>query len=76
MMVIDTLGKNYIRYIRKIEHNVKVLCAVWDLMHNTFNLALKLIKGTNAAITTLAHIAQNTCYGLPFHDKTLWAEYN
>ena len=44
--------------------NVKVLCAVWDLMHYTFNLAPMMIKGTNAEFTTSAHIAQNTCYRL------------
>jgi len=43
---------------------VKVLCAVWDLMHYTFNLAPMLIKGTNAEFTTSAHIAQSTCYRL------------
>ena len=47
-----------------ITHNVKVLCAVWYFMHYTFNLAPKLIKGTNADFTTSAHIAQNTCYRL------------
>ena len=47
-----------------ITHNVKVLCAVWDLMHYTFNSAPMLIKGTNTDITTSAHIAQNTCYRL------------
>ena len=41
-----------------------VLCAVWDLMHYTFNIAPKLIKGTNAELTMSAHIAQNTCYRL------------
>jgi len=44
--------------------NGSVLCAVWDLMHYTFNLAPKLIKGTNADFTTSAPIAQNTCYRL------------
>jgi len=44
--------------------NVKVLCAVGDLMHYTFNIELKLIKGTNAEFTTSAHIAQNRCYKL------------
>jgi len=44
--------------------NIKVLCAVWDLLHYTFNPAPKLIKGTNAEFTTSAHIAQNTCYRL------------
>ena len=44
--------------------NVQVLCAVWDLMHYTFNIALKLTKGTNAEFTTSGHIAQNTCYRL------------
>jgi len=44
--------------------NVKVLCAVWDLMHYAFNLAQKPIRGTNSDITTSAHIAQNTCYRL------------
>ena len=47
-----------------MEANVKVLCAVWDLMHYTSSLAPKLIKGTNAEFTTSAHIAQNTCYRL------------
>ena len=50
--------------VRSIAHNVKVLCAVWDLMHYTFNSAPMLIKGTNTDITTSAHIAQNTCYRL------------
>ena len=48
--------------ILSIVANVKVLCAVWGLMHYTFSLAPKLIKGTNAELTTSAHIAQNTCY--------------
>ena len=47
-----------------ISPNGMVLCAVWDLMHYTFNLAPKPIKGTNAYFTTSAHIAQNTCYRL------------
>jgi hypothetical protein len=50
--------------VGSIAHNVKVLCAVWILLHYTFNLAPKLIKGTNAEFTTSAHIAQNTCYRL------------
>ena len=46
----------------KVAYNGNGLCAVWDLMHYTFNIELKLIKGTNAEFTTSAHIAQNTCY--------------
>lgn len=58
--------------VSAIAGNVKVLCAVWDLMHYTFNIELKLIKGTNAEFTTSAHIAQNTCYKLAavFHTET------
>lgn len=59
-MNIDT--KVYRKHVCPLSYNVKVLCAVWDLMHYTFNLAPKLIKGTNADFTTSAHIAQNTCY--------------
>jgi len=58
---MDKLIKTF-GVVGKIAANVKVLCAVWDLMHYTFNLALKLIKGKNAEFTTSAHIAQNTCY--------------
>ena len=47
-----------------IAANVKVLCAVWDLMYYTFNLAPKMIKVINANFTTSAHIAQSTCYKL------------
>lgn len=50
--------------MKPIAANVKVLCAVWDLMYYTFSLAPKPIKGTNAELTTSAHIAQNTCYAL------------
>jgi hypothetical protein len=32
------------------------LCAVWDLLHHTFNLAPMLIKGTNAEFTTSARL--------------------
>jgi len=58
------INKRGCPYDEGIALNVKVLCAVWDLMHYTFNLAPKLIKGTNADFTTSAHIAQNTCYRL------------
>lgn len=58
-------------FVNLIATNVEVLCAVWDLMHYAFNLAQKPIRGTNSDITTSAHIAQNTCYGLPFQDNAL-----
>jgi len=48
----------------RVARNGQGLCAVWDLMHYTFNLAPKLVNGTNAELTTSAHIAQNTCYRL------------
>ena len=57
--------------VRKVTENVEVFCAMWDLMHYAFNLAQKPIRGTNSDITTSAHIAQNTCYGLPFQDNAL-----
>ena len=60
----------------KISANVKVLCAVGDFENGTFNLPPKPDRSINVQLTTSAPIAQNTCYGLPFHDKTLWAEYN
>ena len=56
--------------------NVKVLCAVGDFGEGIFNLPHKPDRSTNVQLTTSAPIAQNTCYGLPFHDTTLWAEYN
>ena len=57
--------------------NVKVLCAVGDFGNGTFDLPQKPDRSTDAQLTTIAPIAQNTCYGLPFfNDKTLWAEYN
>ena len=60
-----------------IAANVKVLCAVGDFGNGTFNLPPKPDRSTNVQLTTLAPIAQNTCYGLPFfQDTTLWAEYN
>jgi len=46
--------------------NVKVLCAVGDFENRTFNLPQKLNSSSNAQLTTIAPIAQNTCYGLPF----------
>ena len=56
--------------------NVKVLCAVGDFGEGIFNLPHKPDRSTNVQLTTSSPIAQNTCYGLPFHDTTLWAEYN
>ena len=54
-----------------------VLCAVGDFGNGTFDLPQKPDRSTDAQLTTIAPIAQNTCYGLPFfNDKTLWAEYN
>ena len=65
---------------QKLSHlvyNVKVLCAVGDFGNGTFDLPQKPDRSTDAQLTTIAPIAQNTCYWLPFfHDKTLWAEYN
>lgn len=49
-----------------IAPNVKVLCAVGDFENGIFNLPQKLNSSSNAQLTTLAPIAQNTCYGLPF----------
>ena len=61
----------------KMAHNVSVLCAVGDFGNGTFNLPYKPDSSKNVQLTTIAPIAQNTCYGLPFfYDKTLWAEYN
>ena len=63
--------------VGSIVYNVKVLCAVGDFGNGTFDLPQKPDRSTDAQLTTIAPIAQNTCYGLPFfHDKTLWAEYN
>jgi hypothetical protein len=44
------------------EYNVKVLCAVGDFENGTFSLPPKLNSSTNAQLTTIAPIAQNTCY--------------
>ena len=52
-------------------HNVKVLCAVGDLEHEYFKLPHKPNSSTNVELTTIAPIAQNTCYGLPFQDNAL-----
>ena len=51
--------------------NGKVLCAVGDFENGTFNLPQKPIRSTNVQLTTIAPIAQNTCYGLPFQDNAL-----
>ncbi len=42
--------------------NVKVLCAVGDFENRTFNLPQKLNRSTIVQLTTIAPIAQNTCY--------------
>ena len=55
----------------KMADNVKVLCAVGDFENGTFNLPPKLNSSCNAQLTTIAPIAQNTCYGLPFQDNAL-----
>ena len=44
--------------------NVKVLCAVGDFGNGTFNLPQTLNSSSNAQLTTIAPIAQNTCYKL------------
>ena len=54
-----------------IAANVSVLCAVGDFGKETFNLPQKLIRCTNVQLTTIAPIAQNTCYGMPFQDNAL-----
>lgn len=48
-----------------------MLCAVGDFENGTFNLPQKPIRSTNVQLTTIAPIAQNTCYGLPFQDNAL-----
>jgi hypothetical protein len=50
----------------KMPYNVKVLCVVGDFGNGFFNLPPKLNSSSNAQLTTIAPIAQNTCYGLPF----------
>jgi len=52
-------------------HNVKVLCAVGDFGNGTFNLPQQPIRSTDVQLATIAPIAQNTCYGLPFEDNAL-----
>ena len=44
--------------------NVKVLCAVGDFGNGIFNLPPKLNSSSNSQLTTIAPIAQNTCYRL------------
>ena len=44
--------------------NIKVLCAVGDFGNGTFSLPPKLNSSTNVQLTTIAPIAQNTCYKL------------
>lgn len=44
--------------------NVKVLCAVGDFGNEIFNLPPKLNSSSNSQLTTIAPIAQNTCYKL------------
>ena len=61
---------------RSIGANVSGLVAVGDFGEGIFNPPHKPDRSTNVQLTTSAPIAQNTCYGLPFHDTTLWAEYN
>ena len=56
---------------RSIACNVKVLCAVGDFGDGIFNLLQKPDRSTNVQLTTIAPIAQNTCYGLPFQDNAL-----
>ena len=50
--------------LQGITHNVKVLCAVGDFGNGTFSLPPKLNSSTNVQLTTIAPIAQNTCYRL------------
>lgn len=54
------------------KRNVGVLCAVGDFGNGTFNLPLKLNSSSKAQLTTIAPIAQNTCYKLAavFHTET------
>lgn len=59
------------RRVFKITANVWVLCAVGDFGNRTFNLPQKPDSNTNVELTTIAPIAQNTCYGLPFQDNAL-----
>ena len=54
-----------------LAYNGKVLCAVGDFENRTFNLPQKPNSSSNAQLTTIAPIAQNTCYGLPFQDNAL-----
>jgi hypothetical protein len=54
-----------------MEHNFKVLCEVGDFVNGTFNLPQKPDRSTNVQLTTIAPIAQNTCYGLPFQENAL-----
>ena len=54
------------RWQKTFLYNVKVLCAVGDFENGTFNLPQKHDRSTNVQLTTIAPIAQNTCYGLPF----------
>ena len=74
-MVLDT-EKIYIDAVivekkKAITANVKVLCAVGDFENGTFSLPHKPDRSTNVQLTTIAPIAQNTCYGLPFQDNAL-----
>jgi len=55
----------------RIGANVKVLCAVGDFGNGTFDLPQKPDRSTDAQLTTIAPIAQNTCYGLPFQNNAL-----
>lgn len=49
-----------------------MLCAVGDFGDGIFSLPQKPDSSTNVQLTTIAPIAQNTCYGLPlFHDNAL-----
>ena len=47
---------------KKVAYNVKVLCAVGDFGNGTFDLPQKPDRSTDAQLTTIAPIAQNTCY--------------
>ena len=51
--------------------NVKVLCTVGDFGNESFNPPQKPNRSANVQFTTSAPIAQNTCYGLPFHNIAL-----
>ena len=54
----------YLKMYCSIDCNVKVLCAVGDFGNGTFSLPPKLNSSTSVQLTTIAPIAQNTCYKL------------